>query len=267
MMTTFLQQTRWQPDGEGRYHGALDASWGQGRALFGGILTGAALEAMADLVGTDRPPRAVTTSFIGPAAPGTATMTAQIMRAGRALTTAEARIEQGGAVCVTVQASFGAPRPSNIIITAPPHSQPDPDLENTVEMPYLEGITPRFTQHFGYRWEDGRYPFSGSDVAISSGWCRHRTRTGSVHAAIVGLLDAWPAPMLTMPSRPIPASTVSWTAAFVDVPSPAEAEGWWYFRALPVHSSHGYATTRGMLYAPDGRLAAHMDQLVVIFDS
>lgn len=69
-----------------------------------------------------------------------------------------------------------------------------------------------------------------------------------------------------MATRPVPASIVSWTASFVDVPSPAEAEGWWYGKATPIHAAHGYATTQGFLYAPDGRLAAHMERLVAIFD-
>jgi acyl-CoA thioesterase len=126
---------------------------------------------------------------------------------------------------------------------------------------------PAFVQHFRYCWEDCRHPFSGSAEPISSGWCRHRGPTGSPHAAVVGLLDAWPAPLLTMGTVPFPASTVSWTASFVDVPPDSDPDGWWYFRATVRHSADGHATTEGRLYAPDGRLAAHMDQLVVIFDA
>lgn len=265
-MTSFQQQTRWQPDGDGRWLTDIDAEWAQGRATFGGIVSAAALEAMVQLGGEGRAPRAVKTTFVRPVAPGPAALTASVLRAGRALTTTEARVLQGDKLCATVEASFGADRPSNLVVTPPahPHTAPAGD---TVEMPYIPGLMPAFTQHFAYRWEGGRYPFSGASEPISSGWCRHKTPIASVHGAIIGMLDAWPAPLLTMASKPFPASTVSWTASFVDVPSPEEAEGWWYFHATPIHSASGYATTHGSLYAPDGRLAAHMDQLVVIFDA
>lgn len=265
-MSSFAQQTRWRLEEPRRWVADIDPTWGQGRATFGGLVSAAALEAMVSLVDGDRSPRAVKTSFLRPVAPGPAVLSAEVLRAGRALTTAEARITQDGKLCATVEASFGADRPSNLVVTpsAHPHTEP---ADDSIELPYIPGVTPAFTQHFGYRWEGGRFPFSGAKEPVSSGWCQHRTPIASVHGAILGMLDSWPAPMLTMATKPFPASTVSWTAAFVDVPAPEDAEGWWYFKATPVHSAAGYATTRGSLYAPDGRLAAHMDQLVVIFDA
>jgi len=263
-MTSYQNQTSWAPDGDGQWTHTLDPSWAQGRATFGGVVTGAALKAMRTLVGQERLPRAAQTQFYGPVGPAPVTLRAEVVRAGRALTAVEAHVYQGGKRRASVQASFGAARDSGLVVVPPPHPQMLP-AEDTIELPFLPGVTPAFTQHFAYRWEGGRYPFSGASEPVTSGWCKHRQPSDDPYVDIVGLLDAWPAPLLTMADRPVPASTVSWTASFVDV-STSAADGWWYFRADPVHSARGYATTRGHLYAPDGRLAAHMEQLVVIFD-
>ncbi|MFT5681766.1 MAG: acyl-CoA thioesterase [Myxococcota bacterium] len=263
-MSSFDEITTWQPDGDGTWSHTVGEDWGQGRAAFGGVQTAAALRAMRSLVDPDRTPRTIATSYIGPLAPTPATLTARIIRAGRALTSAQALITQDGREVALFQASFGAPRPSGLRIQPPTRPQrPDPDERPA--MPFLPGIIPAFTQKFDYRWTNGQPPFTGHDTPYLGGWCRHRTPATDGFSTAVALLDAWPAPLLPMLTVPAPASTVSWTAAFIDVPEQSP-DGWWWLDAEGVTAADGYGTTRGRLFAPDGRLAAHMEQLVVVFD-
>ena len=35
---TFSEATSWEAAGNGRFHGQLDPVWGQGRAIYGGIV-------------------------------------------------------------------------------------------------------------------------------------------------------------------------------------------------------------------------------------
>ncbi|MDG1483758.1 MAG: thioesterase family protein [Myxococcota bacterium] len=264
-MTDFDAITTWLvADDGGSWSMTVGEDWGQGRAAFGGVLTAAALKSMRSLVARDRIPRSIVTSFIGPLRPAPATLTARIVRTGRALTSAEARITQNGSDVALLQASFGAARPSGVRLplpVRPQRSRPAPDSS----MPFFPGITPAFTEKFAYHWTDGQPPFSGHDTPYIGGWCRHRTPATDGFAAVVALLDAWPAPILSLLTAPAPASTVSWTAHFIDVPD-VTPDDWFWFDAEAVTASDGYATTRGRLFAPDGRLAAHMEQRVVVFD-
>lgn len=263
---SFQQQTTWEKVSPETWRGDLDASWAQGRATFGGVLTGAALRGMIHTVGDERIPRSIQTTFARPVHPGPASMQVRLLRQGRAVSVLQAQITQDGEICATFVGSFGHDRPSNLSIAAPRNAQITP-AATSIEMPYQPGIMPAFTQHFAYRWAEGCLPFSGGTEPIAGGWCQHRMQPENTHVGIVGLLDAWPAPLLTMVDRPVPASTISWTAFFVDVPPPSQSSGWWFLRATPTHCSGGYGTTQGGLYAPDGRLAAHMSQTVVIFDA
>lgn len=262
-MPDFDTITAWQPAGESTWTMTVGEDWGQGRAAFGGVPTAAALRAMRSLVAPDRTPRTISTSFIGPLRPTPAVLTARVIRSGRALTSAEARITQDGRDVATFQASFGASRPSDVRLQPPARPQ-RPAPPPGAGIPLFPN-TPAFTRKFVYSWTDGRPPFSGHDTPYIGGWCRHRTPATDGFGAVIGLLDAWPAPVLSLLTAPAPASTVSWTAHFIDVPDVSPG-GWFWFDAEAVTAADGYATTRGRLFAPDGRLAAHMEQLVVVFD-
>ncbi len=262
-MSDFDTITTWQADGESTWSMTVGEDWGQGRAAFGGVATAAALKAMRSLVEPDRTPRSISTSFIGPQRPVPATLTAQVIRTGRALTSAEARITQDGRDVATFQASFGASRPSGLQVQPPTRPQ-RPAPGPGAGIPIFPG-TPAFTRKFAYCWTDGRPPFSGHDTPYIGGWCRHTTPATDGFGAAVALLDAWPAPVLSLLTAPAPASTVSWTAHFIDVPA-VSPDGWWWFDAEAITAADGYATTRGRLFAPSGRLAAHMEQRVVVFD-
>lgn len=282
----FATLTAGQPDADDPAHadgpGALTVRipppWMQGRAAFGGLPAALGLAATRRLVEPDRTPRAMHAAFLAPIGPDPATATARVLRAGRALTQCEAEVRQGDTLCARITTAFGAPRASRITV-APPRRPALPSPDDCPPLPYLEGITPAFTRHFDYRFTAPNHPFSGAATPHLAGWIRHRTTPGPVHGAMLGLLDAWPAPVLVLAKRPIPASTVTWTVTFADVPEtrddasvPRDASApytpgdWWWFTSDAITAADGYSTLRGALYAPDGRLAALEEQLVAVFD-
>ena len=260
---SFDDVTTWAPSGgEQVPTGTVPPVWMQGRASFGGLPVAAALRAVRFLA-PDRPVRSFLVQFVGPLGPTPATLATRVLRAGRSMSTVEARVQQDGQEPVVVIASLGGDRPSAIEVAGPTRPErPDPD--SLTSFPFLEGVTPSFTRFFEFRWTDGAYPFTGSDEGVLGGWVRHRTAATDPLLAAVGLMDAWPAPILSLAKGPCPASSVTWSVDIADLP--ADPSGWWWLRSETVEARAGYGSFRGELHAPDGRLAAHYSQRVAVFD-
>lgn len=263
-MTSFDDVTTWTPRPDGAFEGEVPAEWMQGRAAFGGLVAAAAMRALVDTVGPERPARSFSLSFVAPVGPGPATARPTVLRAGRALTHAEARVEQDGQLRAVVLAAFGEDRPSDLALPLP-RVTPPPPPEASVDLPYIEGVTPRFVTHFQLRWAAGAPPFSGAPTAEFGGWCRHTTPAPGL-PGLIGLLDAWPAPVLPMLRRPAPASTARWTAHLVGDPNAAPADAWYWYTSRAISAGAGYASTLNHLYDATGALLAWSEQLVVIFD-
>lgn len=265
-MESFTDVTTWSPDGPDAWVGTVPATWMQGRASFGGIVAAVGLRALRVACGDGRKPRSIHTSFFGPLGPQPARVTAQIVRRGRFVTHGRAELWQGDALQAQVTATFADDRDSAVVV-APPSRPLRPGPEGVTEMPYIEGMMPAFTRAFAFRWTDGRMPFSGAKEAGLGGWCRYRAEPGAdPYVALVGLLDAWPSPVIAMFERPGPASSVTWSSMFFDVPAVIDAEQWWWYGSEAVAAGHGYAGFRASLYAPGGQLAATAEQLVAVFD-
>ncbi len=265
-MKSFGEVITWTPEEPGTWAGTVSPEWMQGRTSFGGVAAAVGLRALRAVVDDDRPPRAVHTSFFGPLGPEPARVQARVIRSGRSATHARAEIHQGQGMPAQVIGVFAADRRSSITVDPPaPPARPDP--ETLVDMPYVAGVAPAFVQHFSLRWTEGAMPFSGGTEPRLGGYCRHRTDPGpSPYEAILGLADAWPSPLVTLMRSPAPASSVTWTATFVDVPATIEPDAWWWYGSEAIAARHGYAGMRASLYAPDGRLALMIEQLVAVFD-
>jgi acyl-CoA thioesterase len=268
-MQSFAEVIDWAADGPDVWVGEVPAEWMQGRASFGGIVAALGLRALRTALGDGRAPRSIHTSFFGPLGPGPARVSVEIVRRGRFVTHGRAEIRQGEksrALQAQVTATFADDRDSDVVVDAPTRpARPGP--EGLVDLPYIEGVVPAFTRAFAFRWTDGAVPFSGAKVAGLGGWCRHRTDPGTdPYVALLGLLDAWPSPVVAMFERPAPASSVSWSSMFYDVPAVVDAEQWWWYGSEAVAAGHGYAGMRASLYGPSGRLAATVEQLVAVFD-
>lgn len=267
-MVPFAEITTVTPISEGVFSARISDDWAQGRASFGGLLSGVALRALRTQVAGDRRLRSVLVDFIAPAGPGALQVEARVLREGRALTQAEARVSQDGTLVAVVIAAYGADRTTGISWPAP--ARPDvPDPTSLMAFPYLEGITPRFTQHFDYRWATHRLPFTGAELPEVRGFVRPGPGEGRVdEAMLLALIDSWPAPVLCMSNGPAPASTVTWMVDIVGpLPGP-ETEppgGYWWFEGDATAADAGYADVHGRIYDPEGRLVATSRQLVVEF--
>ena len=256
--------TKWQGTRTGERavcEGSYPQTWAQGRATFGGAIAATAYRLARSLVEPTRRALSVDCAFLGPVVPESpARCEAHVLRHGKYLTTVEATMSQGGQVCARTLTTLGLPRASDIAIAPPPRVL----VPRTGEpVPHLEGVTPTFLQHFELTWMEGAYPYSGATEAGIGGYCRHRTEATGVEA-LLGLVDAWPGPMLPLMAGPGVASTVRWAAHFADL-STFDPHEHTYFDSSVVMARDGYATTEGHLYDHHGRALVWTEQLVAFF--
>jgi acyl-CoA thioesterase len=243
----------------------LPPDWMQGRAGFGGLVVAAALRTMRNLTDPERHPRSLQVSFAGPVAAGPARVTANLLRSGRAVTQLESKILQHDETLCAVLGVFGADRESTIRVEAQPRPM-SPPPEEGFQIPYVEGLTPTFTQHFDYRYTIGSMLFSGAKTSRMGGWCRFRHESYLAdHEAVAALVDAWPPAVLQMLGLPAPASSLTWMLEFLQWDSAARTDDWWFYVAEADAASGGYAQTRAYLWDPTGRLAAIGSQTVAVF--
>ena len=136
-----------------------------------------------------------------------------------------------------------------------------------MELPYIEGLTPVFTQHFAYRWALGELPFSGQGGHELGGWIQFRESTDCLSEEwLVALADAWPTPVLSMLTAPAPASTVTWEIGFVHLNrGTCTQNDWWGFHCKADSAEKGYVHERAAIWDPAGRLAAYSRQTTTIF--
>lgn len=259
---------------EDRWTATVPPSMAQGRSAFGGLVAGLALRGAAALalrgagalVPADRPARSILTDFVAPIAPGPVEVVARHLRSGRALSQVEVRIVQDDQVALVALCAFGAGRPT--ALGAPLPVAPDaPSPEALVPLPYLEGVTPTFTQHFAYRWARGGFPFSGTDGNGFGGYIRPRHEQPVDAAWVLCLLDGWPCPVLQRANRVVPASSVTWLVNFVRPVPPAAPDAWWRFETDAVASAEGYVDADARLFAPDGGLVATSRQLMAEYSA
>lgn len=268
MVATYEDALALTPTGATTATFQVTPDWAQGRAAFGGLVAGVAVRAAGALLPADRAIRSVMVDFVSPVGPGEAAVTVRVLREGRYLSHVEARVTQGGADAAIVVLAAGSRRASAIRWASPPAPEAAPP-DASVALPFLPGVTPTFTQHFEYRWTSPRFPFSGADRANLGGWVRRRDHGPVDVAGVLALIDAWPAPILPLLTKPAAASSVTW---MVDLVTEPPAGGWpgdafFRFECDAIAAWDGYADIRGHLWAPDGRLVATSTQLVAEFSA
>jgi len=253
--------TTWEPVEGGHFQGHVPDDWMQGRAAFGGLLAAGAVR-LAQQAEPERPVRTLEARFFEPVAVGPFQARVETLRAGRSLAHVQVEVWQGERRCYRAVICLGADRPSDLLVpTTPAPESPEPD--SLPAMPYIQGLTPAFTQHVDFRFI-GALPFSGSQAASLDGWCRFSDGASGL-AGVVGLIDTWPAPILTSATRPVPASTVHWTAHVLGDIDP-DPHAWYRYQARTRSSAHGYTTFDAHLWTASGRLVSWSEQLTVVFD-
>ena len=260
-----FQQILDHTDSAPRHDIRVPATWGQGRATFGGLVAAMLYRALAADLPEARPIRSLTFSFVGPVAPAPVEITTTILRRGRAVTQMEGRMIQDGETVLAALASFGEARDSRIRVPSDPPPAIAPPAECR-ELPYAPGVTPEFLKHFEHRWGIGGVPFSGSRSRAMGGWVRFRQPQPTIDASqLLALVDAWPPAILPMLDQPAPASSLSWTIEFIQpLPSVAPDE-WFLYEAVADQAANGYGHTAARLWTKAGELLALSRQTVTVF--
>jgi acyl-CoA thioesterase len=269
-VTSFETASALTRTGDATWTATLPPDWAQGRTTYGGLQAALATSAAAELAGADRRVRTLDVGFAAPLVAGPVEIAAEVLGSGRSATQVQVSLLQDGVLGCRAYVVAGVDRASSIAVpgAAPgsPAATPDASEDPGTELPYLEGVMPVFTQHVVQRWCGDAFPFTGAgpEGARIDGWCRHRTPASGL-AAVVGILDAWPPTVLPMAPGPAPASTVRWSAHFVEPVPPGAEKGWFRYEGRTVHAADGYATSYARLYS-GGRLVVWSEQLNVVYD-
>ncbi|WP_166251876.1 acyl-CoA thioesterase [Marinobacter salicampi] len=244
----------------------MPASWGQGRATFGGLVAALAFDRMEKAVAPGRPMRSMQVSFVGPVtADEEVVVDTRLLREGKAVSQAQAHLLQNGETRLAALASFGGGRDStvNVEALAAPEAA---DPETCESLPYIRGVTPEFTQHIEMRWAFGSMPFSGKGGREMGGWMRFRSAPEIMtDAHIVALIDAWPPALLPHLKQPAPASSLSWAFDIVHPRPEIKADDWLLYRATIDQAGSGYGHTHAGIWTRQGELVALSRQTVTVF--
>lgn len=247
---------------------SIPAEWGQGRAIFGGLIAGLQYEVMRAKVPAGRALRSLAITFVGPVAPDVpVSFEVQVLREGKSVSQLLGQALQGGEVMTLVQASFGAARVSQVSVAA----EPAPVFKHWDEcqqVPYIKGVTPEFMRHLALRWSVGGLPFSGNESREMGGWARLQGDVKDeplTEAHILALVDAWPPAVLPHLSQPAAGSTLTWTIEFVQPLPVLSTLDWCQYHVKIEHARDGYGHTAATFWGPDGQLIAISRQTVTVF--
>src|SRR4051812_25745108 len=162
-------------DGAAAGETTVAPGWGQGRAIYGGLVAGL-LAARAEALCADpsRPLRSASVVFAGPVSPGPATIEGTVLRAGSSATQVQAGIVQDGGTPAVMLATFGQGRESEIAVDAAPrNARPELPAPGTVpRVVPIPGMTPEFFAKVDLRFASGAPPFSGAAEPDFGGWMR-----------------------------------------------------------------------------------------------
>lgn len=256
------------PEQDLNYRASVEASWLQGRTAFGGVSTALVLAAMRQQVPADRQLRALSVSFVGPSPAGDHQVALRELRSGGSVTHMQGELICDGEVATSVSAAFGKSRDSAITLDGP-QVEPAQNPDQGIRMPYIEGLTPTFTQHFDMQLVAGALPFSGADNGDFAMWLRFKDATPIDECSLVALADAPPMPGLNMIKPPGIGSSLSWYLEFpltIDDMRDVDPEGWWYYDYRCQAASNGYYNNYATVWTPDGRPALFSRQVAVVFE-
>lgn len=253
-------------NGAGNAQISVPNDWMQGRTVYGGLVAAMTLTSMRGLVPGERKIRSLVFSFVGPLTSDPFRIDSRILRSGKSVTTIESKVIQNDAVCTAAIGSFGGDRNSQVRVD-PASRMEMPAPEQSLELPYIDGLTPAFTRHFDYRWAIGELPFTGKGGDELGGWINFRETTDCLTEEwLIALADAWPTPVLSMLKEPAAASTLTWALQFIHLDRlTCSPNDWWAYHCHVETAERGYAHERGTVWDPEGRLAVYSHQTTTVF--
>lgn len=243
----------------------VDETWLQGRTAFGGLSAALIVKAMLNQVPADRRLRSLAVMFVGPVPAGDHRIILRELRVGGSVTHIQGEILCNGEVAATASAAFGKDRPSAITLTAP--TIPSVAQPETLEaMPYIEGLTPAFTQYFDQRMCTGGLSFSQADSPDFSLWMRFKEAGELDLAALVALGDLPPMPGLNMIKHPGIGSSLSWYLEFPSELPKADMSDWWFYDYRSQAAGNGYFNNYATIWGADGNAVMFSRQVATVFE-
>jgi acyl-coenzyme A thioesterase PaaI-like protein len=235
--------------------------WLQGRTLFGGLQAVVGLAAMRSLAPA-APLRSLQVTFLAPVPGGPVRSRARILRKGKSTAHVEARLLDGEDTLAIMVGVFGLAR-SSAVALQPRQAAVMP--QSAVELPWLPGVTPNFTQHFKARWVVGAPPWSGSGRPDNVIELAMRDRGNATESHVVAMADFIPPVALSYLKAPVAAASLNWMLELLceDVGS-LPLEGW-RLDAQMTAAQNGYINQSVMLWGPGGIPVALGRQTMVMF--
>lgn len=244
---------------------AVDTSWLQGRTAFGGLSAALLTKALSEGLPTDRRLRSLSVNFIGPTPASGLDLTCRSLRDGGAVSHRYGEIRDGDKVTVNATAAFCRDRPGTLKEPSPERPVA-PAPEDCPALPWLEGITPNFTQHFEMRLASGGWPFSQASTSDYGMWIRFREPGPLDIFSLIAIGDVPPIPGLNRLAKPSNGSSLSWYLECPRALPPQNRDDWWYVDYRCQGASDGYFHNHALVWAPDGQLVLISRQLATVFE-
>jgi acyl-CoA thioesterase len=235
--------------------------WLQGRTLFGGLQAVVGLAAMRSLV-PEMPLRSLQVTFLAPVPGGPVHARAQVLRSGKSTAHVESRIVEGDKTLALMVGVFGASRPSGVSVRP---RQPAVTSANGIELPWIPGATPNFTQHFRARWVVGAPPRSGDTNADSVIELAMRDQGNATEYHVVAMADFIPPIALSHLKEMVPAASLSWMLELLPENVSSLPLDGWRIDAQMTAADGGYTHQSLMLWGPGGVPVALGRQTMMVF--
>lgn len=161
MGTSFAAEVVVEPVGPNRYEATLSEAWNLRPLPQGGVVTGFALRAMADVLGDPTQTlRMMHTTFVGQVAHGPLEIEVELLRRGRSMSHLRAEVRNVGATRGHITtAAFGSTRPGFEFTDLAPPVVPPPDASRSFRDPPPPGIPAMDPMPFWDEQVHGRQAF------------------------------------------------------------------------------------------------------------
>ncbi|HVW30257.1 MAG TPA: thioesterase family protein [Polyangiaceae bacterium] len=248
-------------DGE-TWHAEVSDSWLQGRSIFGGLQAALLLRTMRSSLPAPAPLRVFQTTFVAPVPAGRVRARARVLRVGKSATQIEARLVDGGDTLALAVGIFGAARSSKVHVMP---KRPHEPRGESFEIPFIEGLTPRFLQHFHMRWLEGSPLYTGDPTTTAVIAVGLKDSGTATEEHVLAIADAPPPLALSFLTAPAPGSSMSWTLEMLTESVNALPLRDYRLDAELVAANGGYTSQSVTIWSPRGEPIALSRQSMVVF--
>ncbi len=242
----------------------VNANWGQGRTIYGGMSAAILCAAAHDGVDTDRLLKQLDITFVRPMlADCDYQLHIETIASGKTLTVQEVRLTQEGKVRVKASANFLKPLHSEVVIDdfVPPQLD---SFEHGFKL--APDLLPAFVQHFDNYATTKAPPFSGIASNQLGGWMRYKHAPEVMSPALlVGLIDAWPPTASPNYSGFKPLSTIGWSMHFANPLGDTDPSQHLGYLATVNHGADGLSSSQANIWNQQGQLLATSYQTNIIY--